>query len=428
MFIKNYYDKDDSASSAKPEEQEIIDTGVEGKTDIPETKMSLLDYDDIDLDKVDEIIETQSKIVTETKEETPIEVKTDESIETEKDEEQTVKPVEEESNIEPGSKSIRVDDKYISEQPEDIQTILRPLLNKKIKDTKGKENYFEAPDYLVQNYIHAEKLIQELKSGKTEEVKEDIVEKNDVAPDINSYSHFTDDEKSVVDNLVQKELESIFPEIRDKDNDEIKDFLADLNQNDPESAHQFMQIKNDASKRYTNTLAYYKYIADNHETVVKNQLTKANELIKERVEKMYGIKDTNALLQNDRYNFTKLDENKTNNLLNALTRNGNAKSFLGKGKAAYVMYAPEVIANNFINAFAPELLQIAKAEAKRDGYQEAIERKSAIKAAPSISNAKVSVPLERAPITTNKVDYDMDFEQMDSIIEEQIKNEMKRKH
>jgi hypothetical protein len=428
MLIKNFYEEEGSAGSGKTEELDKNITDQQDKTIESETVITgipVLNYDDIDLDKVDELLETQTKTVI-NPEEKPVETKTDDIVKDEKIEEQPDKTGKEEDNTESGSNSIHIDDKYISEQSEDIQEILKPLLNKVIKDSKGKENSFEAPNYLLQNYIHAEKHIKDLKSGQIES-KELVQNKQEIKPDLNSYNSFTDEEVDNINNLVQKELEYTFPDIRGENAEGVKQYLADLNQNDPEAAHKFVQMKNSISARYTNTMAYYKYVVSNHDAVVNNQLMEANNLVKEKISKMYNIKDVDALLQNDRYNFVKTDEKKSNPLLNNLTKDEKSKSYLGKGKNAYVMYSPEAIANNFINIFASELNQIARAEAKRDGYQEAIERRTSIKVAPSISNAKLPTPSDRKPIIEEKINYDMDTEQMNMILDKQIE-EMKRKH
>ena len=428
MFIKNFYDEEGSAGSGKTEELDTNIADDQGKTVESETVTTgtpILNYDDIDLDKIDDIIDAQAKSVI-SPEEKPVETKPDELVKDEKIEEQPGKTDKEEDNTESGSNSIHIDDKYISGQPEEIQAILRPLLNKVVKDSKGKENSFEAPNYLLQNYIHAEKHIQDRKSGQIES-KEPVQDKQEIKPDLNSYNTFTDEETNTIDGLVQQELEYAFPDIRGENAEGVKQYLTDLNQSDPEAAHKFVQMKNSISARYANTMAYYKYVVSEHDTVVKNQLTKANDLVKERISKMYGIKDVDSLLQNDRYNFVKTDEKKSNPLLDNLTRDGKSKSYLGKGKGAYVMYSPEAIADNFINTFASELNRIARAEAKRDGYQEALEQKTTIKVAPSISNAKLPTSVERKPIIEEKINYDMDTEQMNMILDKQIE-EMKRKH
>jgi len=424
--IKNLYDKDDSAGMNKIDEQNNeITTDVEDKTitteEVP-SGLELLNYDDIDLKEADNVIDKQVDFFKNPVEEKPAEEsKPVEEQKTEKIQddrtaiESTVKPVEGESNVEPDSSSVRINDEYISKQPEDVQVILKSI--------KGKRDFVDADPQMLKNYIHAEKHIVDLKAGKTETPQQTKVEEK---PNMNDYLNFTPEESNVIENAVRQEIVAQYPELRGEDDQGIKSFLTDLNQTDPREAAKFIRIEDDARQRITQYVQQYKYISTNHDTVVKSQISKAHELVKEKIAKMYGL-DADTLLKNPQFNFTELGENKSNPLLETLAKDQNAKKYLGVGKSALVMYNPNAIASNFIEYFGTTLANIARAEATSEGFRKALERKEVIKAPPSLSNSNQRQKIVKDQVSDFKVNYDMTPEEMETVNNKLIEK-MKHNH
>ncbi len=298
--------------------------------------------------------------------------------------------------------TIRIDEKYISEQPPEIQKILRPIKGDILSERA------------LKNYINAQLFIEKQKSQKQEVAKEttppQVYQQNQInvqpSEDLNRALYLT-----------LRVKYSDLPELTSDTNPEeqLKDYLTDLQISDPIKYYKFLKDYDLATQKIQEQISQYKYIEENWEHI-------SAENIKKDVQKFENdLKEFGLSLQDLGLNL-ELDDKYYNEYLynNILLKNNEANPEVVQRISDKALLIPEgAVYKKLIELNFKNVLQLAKSKNVSSGINK--------KVPPSMSTyystgktGKTSIPVEDL---LDLPSYEIDDEALQKA-KEQIKSQI----
>lgn len=247
-----------------------------------------------------------------------------------------------------------ISDEYISKAPEEDRKILAQV--------KG-EVFSEKA---LKTYINAQHLIGKKQVPLTEVTKEQAIPKQEIPEGY----------KEILDAEVITELKRQYPDLPntiDSKSDEYKEFLRDLNYDNPEEAIKFLNVKERVAKEKAEQFEKVIYVKNNYGKINSDLLVSELSNIKSRLEK-YGV-TPEALGIN-------LNTVQNNQFLDDFIKDSNGSldpelvQYLGDGQTKVPLLRKGSIEKKFIDNYFDKIITHLKSESRREGFQTANDKKS----------------------------------------------------
>lgn len=277
--------------------------------------------------------------------------------------------------------TIKIDEKYISEQPPEIQKILRPIKGDILSERA------------LKNYINAQLFIEKQKASKQDVSKETYTQQvsQQTSQPVQTDILKTDD----FNRALYMTLKVKYNDLPELDNDtspeeQLKDYLTDLQISDPIKYYKFLKDYDLASQKIQEQISQYKYIEENWEHI-------SAENIKKDVQKFENdLKEYGLTLQDLGLNL-ELDDKYYNEYLynNILLKNNEANPEVVQKISDKALLIPEgAVYKKLIELNFKNILSLAKSKNASSGINKKVPPSMSTYYSAGNKNVKTSIPVE----------------------------------
>jgi len=263
----------------------------------------------------------------------------------------------------------------------------------------------------IKSLAHAQTLIGKKKEDLLKQTDDvDKPAKVDIPAQQIKQAQTPDEIAQAKDDLIYNELLKDFPELP-KDPVERKQFLTDLNYEDPERFHDYrdknLAIKKDVDEVWRQTV----YLRENHDKIIDQQ-------VKETTTSIEGyLRDTLKVSPKDLgYDFT-LDEKGDNEVISRLLSDPkNPNEFDPRVLTNYngvTLINKEALYNKFILTEAPNIVAKLKSSARKEGFTSATQKQ----VAPSMATQAIKGK-ENKELKTDRIKEMNDVSDIDRMLDE----------